>query len=55
MNMRTRDPVCGGGVESTFSTRRFHHAGFEYYFCSDACMSRFLENPEQYTGATRGS
>jgi Cu+-exporting ATPase len=55
MNMRTRDPVCGGSVESTFSVRRHHHGGFEYYFCSDACMTRFLENPGQYAGSSKGS
>ena len=49
MNLKVRDPVCGCTVEQTFTSRRYHFGGYEYYFCSDGCMSRFLSDPGQYT------
>ena len=49
MNMQAKDPVCGGSVDTTFTSRRHSHGGMEYYFCSDACMSRFLSEPDRYT------
>jgi Cu+-exporting ATPase len=49
MDIKTRDPVCGSTVDTTFSSRRHSYGGWEYYFCSDVCMSRFMEDPLQYT------
>lgn len=51
---KARDPVCGGLVETSFTSRRHHFGGSEYYFCSDACMSRFLGDPGRYSGGAQG-
>jgi YHS domain-containing protein len=55
MNMKARDPVCGGTVETTPNTRRHILGTYAYYFCSDGCMSRFMENPSLYAGRPWGS
>ncbi|MEX3634610.1 heavy metal translocating P-type ATPase [Paraburkholderia sp. BR14320] len=45
-----RDPVCGMKVTNDSS---FHceHGGKEYYFCSDACLTKFQSVPEKYVEA----
>ena len=55
MTMKKRDPVCGCSVDTSFSSRRHNHGGFEYYFCSDTCMGRFLEDPASYASPFKGS
>jgi YHS domain-containing protein len=44
------DPVCGMEVtaESSFS---FEYEGETYYFCSQGCLDRFIEEPMAYIGA----
>lgn len=42
------DPVCGMSVtDSTKPTTNYHDQ--QFYFCSDRCLARFLETPQQYT------
>jgi len=53
MNMKAKDPVCGCSVDTTFTSRRHTFADMEYYFCSDACMSRFMTDPGRYTGPSQ--
>src|SRR6516164_3530083 len=45
-----RDPVCRMKVTSNSN---FHgeHGGKEYYFCSDACLTKFQSAPEKYVEA----
>jgi len=42
-----KDPVCNMAVSSD-SEYHFHHAGKNYYFCSEHCLHKFKEHPEQY-------
>jgi Cu+-exporting ATPase len=51
--MKARDPICGCTVETTFTSRRHNIGGFEYYFCSDACMSQFLGDPGHYINSSK--
>jgi YHS domain-containing protein len=43
------DPVCGRPM-ATASAYRFAHGGAMFYFCSDACRSRFVADPSRYVG-----
>lgn len=51
--MKAKDPVCGCTVDTAFSSRRHTVGSTEYYFCSDACMSRFLNEPDRYSRPSR--
>ncbi len=41
------DPVCNMAVSSD-SKYAAHYAGKHYYFCSEHCLHKFKEHPEQY-------
>lgn len=43
------DPVCGMQVQTANAPAVANHAGHTYYFCSDRCQARFLEDPERFT------
>jgi Cu+-exporting ATPase len=45
-----KDPVCNMAVSSD-SEYHYQHAGVNYYFCSEHCLHKFQENPEQYIEA----
>jgi len=49
------DPVCGMEVTASTSTSHAALGGRTYYFCSDLCRDRFLENPERYLHRDSGS
>ncbi|MHB1325950.1 MAG: heavy metal translocating P-type ATPase [Thermoleophilia bacterium] len=42
-----QDPVCNMAVSSD-SEYHYQYAGKNYYFCSENCLRKFQENPEQY-------
>lgn len=42
-----QDPVCDMAVASD-SEYSYHHAGKDYFFCSEHCLHKFEENPQQY-------
>lgn len=42
-----KDPVCNMTVSSE-SQYDYQYAGKHYYFCSEHCLHRFREHPEQY-------
>jgi class 3 adenylate cyclase/YHS domain-containing protein len=44
---RELDPVCGMAV-GTDAAAHVSYGGFEYAFCSHACLRRFLEDPTRY-------
>lgn len=46
---RERDPVCGILVAGEPAARLLH-GGFEFVFCSEDCLNRFLERPTHYAG-----
>ena len=40
------DPVCGMKVDAcSQDALSITHGGKDYYFCSTACMTQFLNNP----------
>ena len=44
-----KDPVCNMTV-SNDSKYHYNHAEKDYYFCSEQCLHKFKEHPEQYLG-----
>jgi len=46
----TKDVVCGMDLEPTEATLQVAHKGKIYYFCSTACKSQFVKDPEKYVG-----
>ena len=48
MSSTMKDPVCGAPVDPTFTSRRHTIDDVEYYFCSDACMTRFMSDPVRF-------
>lgn len=45
-----RDVVCGMQVDPGNAAAQMEHQGKTYYFCSEDCHRKFMQNPEQYTG-----
>ena len=50
--MKITDPVCGGEIELDDSLPRAEFGAWIYFFCSDACRRRFLDDPDHYAVAT---
>jgi class 3 adenylate cyclase/YHS domain-containing protein len=46
---RTVDPVCGMIVDPDSSAARLQFDGRTVMFCSQACLQRFVANPDRYT------
>jgi YHS domain-containing protein len=46
---RSRDPVCGRQVDVANPQLRTEYADVLYSFCSQQCMTRFLEQPDIFT------
>jgi len=44
-----KDQVCNMTV-SNDSEYHYHYAEEDYYFCSESCLDKFKEHPEQYLG-----
>lgn len=44
---RERDPVCGMAVGED-AVAHLAYGGYEYAFCSHACLRKFLEDPTRY-------
>ncbi len=49
---KAKDPVCGMTVDKV-ENRKERHESQDYYFCSDACKTRFHEHPESFTRSGR--
>ncbi len=45
----TKDPVCGMDVNSGQSHYKAEHKGKHYAFCCQQCLTKFNQNPSQYT------
>jgi len=43
-----KDPVCGMTTDTPDSYTPYEYKGKTYYFCSEQCLKRFKEDPEQY-------
>ena len=44
----TKDPVCGMSIEESKAAATVAHQGRTYYFCSESCRSKFLQDPQRY-------
>ena len=44
------DPVCGMTVQVSTAEHMETHEGVHYYFCREACKTKFTADPEQYLG-----
>jgi YHS domain-containing protein len=42
------DPVCGMSTDSPDSYISYEYQGETYQFCSEHCLKKFQDNPEQY-------
>lgn len=49
---RERDPVCGMAVGED-AVAHLSYGGYEYAFCSHACLRRFLDDPTRYVEPSR--
>jgi Cu+-exporting ATPase len=47
-NTPQTDPVCGMQVNPSEAAASSEHAGQRYYFCCQACKTKFDNNPEEY-------
>jgi Cu+-exporting ATPase len=45
-----KDPVCGMDVDPDTAPARSEHEGMTYYFCAEACKTRFDAEPGAYVG-----
>ena len=46
-NGMEKDPVCGMDVQPS-GERTVEYRGRTYHFCSDKCLNKFKNDPEQY-------
>ena len=46
----TVDPVCGMTVDPSSAAGSYEYKGQTYYFCSQHCLHKFREAPEQFLG-----
>ncbi|WP_108462817.1 heavy metal translocating P-type ATPase [Devosia naphthalenivorans] len=44
-----RDPVCGMSVDPATAKNTATYEGSTYYFCSEGCRSKFMDDPAKYT------
>jgi len=53
-NPPARDVVCGRAVAPEHAKGETEYGGETYYFCSEECLIRFEERPEDFAGETAG-
>ena len=44
---KAKDPVCGMMIDKAKATK-LAHEGADYFFCSDACVTKFKAEPAKY-------
>jgi len=47
------DPVCGMSIPPEDAVGHLEHAGHIYYFCSQSCLERFREHPDEFLASGR--
>jgi len=45
------DPVCGKEVDPADAPYHYNYAGKTFYFCSEECLKKFIDEPLHYSGA----
>ncbi len=53
VDVSAKDPVCGMAVDPAQPRGKAEHEGQSYYFCSPACMHKFVSSPEKYLSASQ--
>ncbi len=48
-----KDPVCGMQVDEKQAAAHEQYEGTTWYFCSEGCRKRFLEDPAKYVAQAR--
>ncbi len=46
---QSKDPVCGMNVTSNHSQYKTEFKGKQYTFCCQQCLTKFKQNPSQYS------
>ncbi|MHB8879870.1 MAG: heavy metal translocating P-type ATPase [Thermodesulfovibrionales bacterium] len=46
--MKVNDPVCGMQIEDNKAAGTATYKGETYFFCSESCKNKFIENPESF-------
>ena len=46
-----KDPVCGMRVDTAVARFHTEHAAETYFFCSEGCWNKFINDPGKYFGA----
>ena len=49
-----RDVVCGRAIKPEHARGETEYGGETYFFCSEDCLRRFEEDPEQFASETAG-
>ncbi|MEJ2689759.1 MAG: heavy metal translocating P-type ATPase [Deltaproteobacteria bacterium] len=49
------DPVCGMSTDDPEAFTRYTHKGKDYFFCSEHCLEKFKENPDNFLGEKPGA
>jgi P-type Cu+ transporter len=47
-----KDPVCGMDVNPATAAGSIERHGTTYHFCSQKCLAKFKQNPEQFVGGS---
>jgi len=49
MATQSKDPICGMNVDPSKAQYKTEYQGKQYVFCSQQCLSKFKQNPNQYS------
>ncbi len=47
------DPVCGMSTDDEKAFNGYEHAGEQFYFCSEKCLTKFKNDPAAYRGESQ--
>jgi Cu+-exporting ATPase len=50
-----RDPVCGMEVDPQTAPAKMDYQGKTYYFCTEDCHQKFMQDPGRYAGQQMGA
>ncbi len=48
MAEKVNGPVCGMEIDPKTAATKMDYQGMTYFFCSDACHSEFMAEPQKY-------
>ena len=50
-----RDHVCDMDVDEGTAPQQYDYEGDTYYFCSEKCKNKFVDDPESYVSRLESS